>query len=149
MWMFVVNQLYWTVSLNRLFSLTWMIYHNYATRTRSDVHIFVPNSSFGKRRITYRACRLICHKKYDCYWYHSMLFWRKTQWINISFALTYVANVFLIKINSLTTDNSYSYIRRSQLAWKLSVFVIDVTSDDWFSSALMPLRSHARVYWIL
>jgi len=25
--------------------------HNYATRTRSDLHIFVPNSSFGKRRI--------------------------------------------------------------------------------------------------
>jgi len=29
--------------------------HNYATRiTRSDLHIFVPNSSFGKRRIKYK-----------------------------------------------------------------------------------------------
>ena len=29
--------------------------HNYATRTRSDLHIFVPNSSFGKRRIKYKC----------------------------------------------------------------------------------------------
>jgi len=27
----------------------------YATRTRSDLHIFVPNSSFGKRRIKYKC----------------------------------------------------------------------------------------------
>ena len=29
--------------------------HNYATRNRSDLHIFVPNSSFGKRRIKYKC----------------------------------------------------------------------------------------------
>ena len=29
--------------------------HNYGTRTRSDLHIFVPNSSFGKRRIKYNC----------------------------------------------------------------------------------------------
>jgi len=28
--------------------------HNYATRTRNDLHIFVLNSSFGKRRIKYK-----------------------------------------------------------------------------------------------
>jgi len=27
----------------------------YATRTRSDLHIFVPNSSFGTRRIKYKV----------------------------------------------------------------------------------------------
>ena len=29
--------------------------HNYATKTRSDLHIFVPNSSFGKRIIKYKC----------------------------------------------------------------------------------------------
>jgi len=29
--------------------------HNYATRTISDLHIFVLNSSFGKRRIKYKC----------------------------------------------------------------------------------------------
>jgi len=29
--------------------------HNYVTRTRSDLHIFVPNSSFENRRIKYKC----------------------------------------------------------------------------------------------